>query len=47
MISFAVSQHTGDVDKIMIDKSLVGKLSGDAASEGETLHMCIKTVNVT
>jgi len=32
IVSFAVSQHTGDVDKIVIDKTLLGKLSGDSSS---------------
>ena len=40
ILTFVVSSHTGDVDRIFIDKSLVGKLSGDAPSDSK-LTKCI------
>ena len=40
IITFVVSLHTGDIDRVVIDKSLVGKLSGDNPSHGR-LHFQI------
>ena len=37
VVTFKISSHTGDVDKLVIDKSLVNKLSGENASDGEHL----------
>ena len=34
IITFVVSLHTGDVDRVVIDKSLVGKLTGENPSHG-------------
>ena len=36
LVSLIVSQHTGDLDLVFIDKSLVGKVSADNPSDGET-----------
>ena len=33
----AVSVETGDVDRIQVDKTLVGKLSSETVSDGETV----------
>ena len=40
IITFVVSLHTGDVDRVVIDKSLVGKLSRENPSHGR-LHFQI------
>ena len=40
-----VSLHTGDVDKMFIDKTLVGKLSGECPSDGKgpmNYGICVK-----
>lgn len=37
IINVVLAQHSGDIDKLMIDKSLVGKLSGETVSDG----MCL------
>ena len=35
VVTFFVSIHTGDVDKIIIDRSLVGKLSSETPSDSK------------
>ena len=41
----AVSVETGDIDRIQVDKTLVGKLSSETVSDGETecgIPLCFK-----
>jgi len=35
IVTYVVNLHTGDIDRIHIDKSLVGKLSGENASDSK------------
>ena len=34
-VCFVLSGHSGSVEKIFVDKSMVGKLSGEIVSEGK------------
>ena len=34
MVTCVISSHTGDVDRIFIDKSLTSKLSGEVINDG-------------
>lgn len=34
IVTLVVSLHTGDIDRVVIDKSLVGKLTGENPSHG-------------
>ena len=36
ILTYVISQHTGDVDRIFVDKSLLGKLSSDMPSDGKS-----------
>ena len=35
IINITLCGHSGDIEKLMIDKSLVGKLSGETVSDGK------------
>ena len=39
IVTLVVSSHTGDVDRIFVDKSLVGKLTSEVPSDGK-LNIC-------
>ena len=41
VVSMMVSGHSGDVEKIFIDKSMVGKFSCESVCEGEFLCMSV------
>ena len=45
IITFVVSLHTGDIDRVVIDKSLVGKLNGENPSHGR-LHFRTAVLNL-
>lgn len=36
IINITLCGHSGDIEKLMIDKSLVGKLSGESVSDGRS-----------
>ena len=37
LINTVLAGHSGDIEKLLIDKSLVGKLSAETVSDGMTL----------
>ena len=42
IITAVVSNHTGDVDRILVDRTLVGKLSADNPADGKWPGSSIK-----
>ena len=41
LVTFVLCLHSGDVDRIVIDKSLIGKMSVEAGNSGNNLIRCI------